>query len=126
LRSSSSVQKEPLSMLHLWGRNTSFNVQKVTWFLGELGLDYTHTEVGGRFGGLDDAAFAAKNPHAKVPVLEDGDLTMWESHTCLRYLAAYRTQLVLLRPFLLGLAGRGRHRLLAVLSIRASVIVLAS
>jgi hypothetical protein len=36
-------------------------------------------------------------------------------------LAACRTQLVLLRPALLGLAGRGRHRLLAVLSIRASV-----
>jgi hypothetical protein len=28
-------------------------------------------------------------------------------------LAARRTQLVLLRPFLLGLAGRGRHRLFA-------------
>jgi glutathione S-transferase len=27
------------------------------------------------------------NPHGRVPVLQDGDLAVWESHTILRYLA---------------------------------------
>jgi len=29
-------------MLKVWGRRSSFNVQKVLWFLGELGLVYEH------------------------------------------------------------------------------------
>jgi glutathione S-transferase len=37
---------------------------------------------------LDTAEFLALNPHGKVPVLIDGDLVIWESHTILRYLAA--------------------------------------
>jgi glutathione S-transferase len=28
------------------------------------------------------------NPHGRVPVIEDGDLVVWESHAILRYLAA--------------------------------------
>jgi glutathione S-transferase len=28
------------------------------------------------------------NPHGRVPVIEDGDLAVWESHAILRYLAA--------------------------------------
>jgi glutathione S-transferase len=74
--------------MKLWGRLTSFNVQKVTWLLGELGLKPEYTQVGGRFGGLDDSAFLAMNPHGKVPVLEDNGLVLMESHTILRYLAA--------------------------------------
>ncbi|MEM7504851.1 MAG: glutathione S-transferase family protein [Pseudomonadota bacterium] len=74
--------------MHLIGRNTSFNVQKVVWLLNELNLDYEHTELGGRFGGLDAPEFGDKNPHRKVPVLEDGPLCLWESHAILRYLSA--------------------------------------
>jgi glutathione S-transferase len=36
------------------------------------------------------------NPNAKVPTLLDGDLSIWESHTILRYLAALHA------PALLG------------------------
>jgi len=75
-------------MLKVWGRHSSFNVQKVLWFLGELGLVYEHIPAGGSFGRLDEPAFRALNPHGCVPVLEDGDLAIWESHTILRYLAA--------------------------------------
>ncbi|SHO54359.1 glutathione S-transferase family protein [Vibrio quintilis] len=74
--------------MKLYGRITSFNVQKVLWLLEELGLCYEHIECGGRFGGLDTAAFARLNPMQKVPVLIDGDHVVWESHTILRYLAA--------------------------------------
>ena len=72
----------------LWGRRSAFNVQKVLWLLGELGVEHAHRNAGGSFGGLDTAEFRAMNPHGKVPVLEDGDTVVWESHAILRYLAA--------------------------------------
>lgn len=75
-------------MRTLWGRRSSFNVQKVAWLLAELDLPHRHVEAGGAFGGLDDPAFLALNPHGRVPVLEDGGMVVWESHAILRYLAA--------------------------------------
>jgi glutathione S-transferase len=39
-------------MLTIWGRRSSFNVQKVMWLVGEIGVEHRHIEVGGRFGGL--------------------------------------------------------------------------
>ena len=75
-------------MLKVWGRRSSFNVQKVMWLVGELGLEHEHIDAGGAFGGLDAPAFLAMNPHGRVPVIQDGDATVWESHAILRYLAA--------------------------------------
>lgn len=75
-------------MLKLWGRRSSFNVQKVLWLVGELGLAHEHIPAGGDFGGLDEPPFRAMNPHGLVPVLQDGETTVWESHAILRYLAA--------------------------------------
>jgi glutathione S-transferase len=75
-------------MLRVWGRRSSANVQKVLWLVGELGLPHEHVPVGGDFGGLDDPAFRAMNPHGKVPVIADGEVVAWESHAILRYLAA--------------------------------------
>ena len=57
------------------------------WALEELGLPYTHKLVGGAHGGLDEPAYRAMNPNGLVPPLQDGDLTVWESHATLRYLA---------------------------------------
>ncbi len=75
-------------MLTIWGRRSSFNVQKVLWLAGELGLEYEHVPAGGQFGLLDTTEFRAMNPHGKVPVLRDGETVVWESHAILRYLAA--------------------------------------
>jgi glutathione S-transferase len=75
-------------MLTVWGRRTSFNLQKVMWFVGELGVEHRHIEVGGKFGGLDTPEFLAMNPHGRVPVIDDGSTIVWESHAILRYLAA--------------------------------------
>jgi glutathione S-transferase len=75
-------------MLRVWGRRSSFNVQKVMWLVDELNLPHEHVDLGGKFGGLDDPAFLAMNPHGRVPVIRDGDAIVWESHTILRYLAA--------------------------------------
>ncbi|MGE5723158.1 MAG: glutathione S-transferase family protein [Sphingomonadales bacterium] len=75
-------------MIKIWGRRNSFNVQKVMWFVGELGLEHEHIPAGGPYGRLDEPEFRALNPNRMVPVLEDGDLAVWESHSILRYLAA--------------------------------------
>ena len=75
-------------MLKVWGRRSSFNVQKVMWLVGELGLAHEHIDAGGDFDGLDAPAYLAMNPHGRVPVIQDGDATVWESHAILRYLAA--------------------------------------
>ncbi len=75
-------------MLKIWGRRSSFNTQKVLWLVGELGLAHEHIPAGGSFGRLDEPGFRAMNPHGWVPVVEDGETVVWESHACLRYLAA--------------------------------------
>jgi glutathione S-transferase len=75
-------------MLRVWGRRSAFNVQKVMWLVGELGLEHEHIPLGGDFGGRDAPAFLAMNPHGLVPVIDDGGTVVWESHAILRYLAA--------------------------------------
>ncbi|MBP2231895.1 glutathione S-transferase [Azospirillum agricola] len=74
--------------LVVWGRRSAFNVQKVLWLVGELGLEHRRIDVGGPFGGLDDPEFLARNPNGRIPVIEDGGTVVWESHSILRYLAA--------------------------------------
>ncbi len=75
-------------MLKVWGRRNSSNVQKVMWLIAELGLPYEHIPAGANFGRLDEPQFRALNPHGKIPVIQDGDLTVWESQAILRYLGA--------------------------------------
>jgi glutathione S-transferase len=75
-------------MLKLWGRRNAFNVQKVMWLVGELGLAHEHIDAGGRFGGLDSPDFLAMNPHGKVPVIDDDGTIVWESHAIIRYISA--------------------------------------
>jgi glutathione S-transferase len=75
-------------MLKVWGRRSAFNVQKVLWLVAELELAHEHIPAGGSFGRLDEAAFRTLNPHGRIPVVEDGAVAVWESHTILRYLAA--------------------------------------
>ena len=74
-------------MLKIWGRNTSSNVQKVMWAIGELGLEHERVDIGGPFGRNKEPAYLAINPNGLVPTLEDGDLIIWESNTIVRYLA---------------------------------------
>ena len=73
------------SKITVWGRRNSMNVQKVMWALGELGRDYQRHDMAGSFG--IDAQYTTKNPNAVVPTIEDGELTLYESNACVRYLA---------------------------------------
>ncbi|SMF57375.1 glutathione S-transferase [Tistlia consotensis] len=70
------------------GRKTSGNVQKVLFLLEELGADYSREDYGRQFGNTGSAEYLAMNPAGKVPTLVDGELTIWESHSILRYIAA--------------------------------------
>lgn len=72
----------------LWGRKNSANVQKVIWVLEELAIPYRRIDAGGKFGQLDSVEFAAKNPNRLVPVIEDKNLVLWESHAIVRYICA--------------------------------------
>jgi glutathione S-transferase len=75
-------------MLKIWGRDTSINVQKVMWAVGELRLPHERIDAGRQFGGLDTPAYATLNPNRRIPTLEDGDVVLWESNVIVRYLAA--------------------------------------
>jgi glutathione S-transferase len=76
-------------MLKMWGRNTSSNVQKAMWAVGEIGLACERIDVGGPFGKTKEPAYLAMNPNALVPTLEEEDgFLLWESNSILRYLAA--------------------------------------
>lgn len=70
-------------MVTVLGRRNSANVQKVMWTLGELGIDYVRENVGGSFGYPADYP----NPVQVVPSIRDGEITVWESNACVRYLA---------------------------------------
>lgn len=73
-------------MVRVLGRANSINVQKVMWCAAELGVDVDRIDIGGAYGGNDQPEFLSKNPNGRVPVLEDGDLILWESNTIVRYL----------------------------------------
>jgi glutathione S-transferase len=76
-------------MLKIWGRNTSSNVQKVIWALGEMKVPFERIDVGGAFGKTKETAYLAMNPNSLVPTLEEEDgFTLWESNSICRYLAA--------------------------------------
>jgi glutathione S-transferase len=75
-------------MLTIWGRANSINVQKALWAAEECGLKFERIDAGGAFGKTDQPEYLAMNPNRVVPTIVDGDVTIWESNTCIRYLAA--------------------------------------
>jgi glutathione S-transferase len=86
-------------MIKIWGRNTSSNVQKAMWAVGELKLEHTRIDVGGAFGKTKEPAYLAMNPNALVPTLEEDDgFILWESNSICRYLAAKHDKSGVLEP----------------------------
>lgn len=83
-------------MMRLWGRKSSINVQKVLWCLAELGLeegkDFERLDAGLHFGINRTPEFLKLNPNGLVPTLIDGDITLWESNTIMRYLVRQYNQ----------------------------------
>jgi glutathione S-transferase len=76
-------------MIKIWGRNSSSNVQKAMWAVGELKLDHQRIDIGGAFGKNKEPAYLAMNPNGLVPTLEEEDgFLLWESNSIVRYLAS--------------------------------------
>ena len=75
-------------MLHLWGRLSSINVRKVVLCAQVLGITLPRTDAGLAFGVVDTPDYRASNPNGLVPLLRDGDFTLWESNAIVRYLCA--------------------------------------
>jgi GST-like protein len=67
--------------------NGAPNPAKVALFLEESGLPYEPIPVDTRKGEQFDPAFLAINPNAKVPVIVDGDVRVFDSNAILLYLA---------------------------------------
>jgi glutathione S-transferase len=86
-------------MIKIWGRNTSSNVQKAMWAVGELGIEHTRLDVGGAFGKNKEAPYLAMNPNGLVPTLEEEDgFLLWESNSICRYLAGKHDKSGVLEP----------------------------
>jgi glutathione S-transferase len=67
------------------------NCRKVRAVAYEVGITFEHVPVDLLRGESHTAAFLARNPMGRVPVLEDGDFVLWESTAIVRYLAAGTT-----------------------------------
>jgi GST-like protein len=67
--------------------NAAPNPMKVSLFLEESGLDYDPVPIDGRAGDQHKPEFLAVNPNAKVPVIIDDGITVFDSNAILLYLA---------------------------------------
>ena len=75
-------------MLRLYDNHTSGNGYKPRLLLAHLGIAYDHVEIDLLNGESRTAAFLAKNPNGRIPVLELEDGTcLAESNAILFYLA---------------------------------------
>ncbi len=61
-------------------------MRKVVLCAQWLGLELPRTDAGLSHGVVDTPAYRALNPNGLVPLLRDGDFTLWESNAILRYL----------------------------------------
>ena len=70
----------------LWGVGTTRTL-RAHWMLRELDLPYETRPIGPRSGETRTPEFVRLNPRGKIPVLQDGDLTLAESAAIVTYLA---------------------------------------
>jgi glutathione S-transferase len=80
--------------LHYFTRSP--NSRKVESLIGYLGLNPERAFIDLMQGAQRSEAFLALNPNGKIPVLEDGDFVLWESHAILVYLATLHPDKALL------------------------------
>jgi glutathione S-transferase len=74
-------------MMRVLGRLTSINVRKVVWALDVLDQLYEREDWGLPLRDPKVPEFLSLNPNGTIPVLIDGDFSMWESNAILLYLA---------------------------------------
>ncbi len=76
--------------MKLYSNLYSYRARRCVAVVRQLGLPVEIVEVDLGKGAHHAPAFAALNPNRKVPVLVDGDFTLWESLAITQYLADQR------------------------------------
>lgn len=74
-------------MITLYRHPLSGHSHRVELMLSLLKLDFKTINVDLMKGVQKQPEFVAKNPFGQVPVLEDGDITLWDSNAIIVYLA---------------------------------------
>ena len=82
------ASSKPALPLKLYRAELSGHCHRVHLFLGLLGLHYILIDVDLPGGAHKQPDFLAKNPFGQVPVLEDGDVILYDSNAILVYLAS--------------------------------------
>ena len=73
--------------MKLYHHPMSPNCRKVLATAMHLGTDFEGHAINFKDGDLSKPEFLALNPNGKVPLLVDGDVTLWESNAIMAYLA---------------------------------------
>jgi len=60
---------------------------KVCWLLNEMGIEFEEIKMDWKKGDLKTTEYLAKHPMGQVPLLEDGDFSLYESYAIVSYLA---------------------------------------
>uniref|UniRef100_A0A0D9ZI55 glutathione transferase n=1 Tax=Oryza glumipatula TaxID=40148 RepID=A0A0D9ZI55_9ORYZ len=89
------------SLLHVYGWLVSPWMAKVLVCLEEAGVEYEVVPLSLTNGDHRRPEHLARNPFGQIPVLEDGDLTLYQSHAIARYVLGKH------KPELLGLGEGG-------------------
>lgn len=74
-------------MITLYRHPLSGHAHRIELMLSLLKLDFQLVDVDLLSGEQKQPEFLAKNPFGQVPVLEDGDVVLWDSNAILIYLA---------------------------------------
>lgn len=67
-----------MSTLTIYGTVAS-RTFRTLWMANELGLDYEHVPIDFRDGGTRTEDYLRINPGGRIPSIQDGDFTLWES-----------------------------------------------
>jgi glutathione S-transferase len=86
MRGREALRKETTVMKLHFAPNS--RAGRIVWLLEELGLDYEINKMAFHPKDLKSDEHRKRHPLGRVPVLEDGDITLWESGAIVEYIMA--------------------------------------
>lgn len=95
-------------MLRIYGMSGSPFVRRTELVLAEKNIDYKLITLSRANGDLQSSQHLARNPRGRVPVMEHGELTLYESQAIVEYLEDHYPEPPLIPK---NLGDRGRMRI---------------